>query len=67
MGLALGMKVVGYDPAISVEAAWRLSSDVEKMDNLSSLFARADYISLHLPVLDSDPGPGRAPACWRPA
>jgi D-3-phosphoglycerate dehydrogenase len=56
MGLALGMKVVGYDPAISVEAAWRLSSDVEKMDNLSSLFGRADYISLHLPVLDSTRG-----------
>ena len=53
MGLALGMNVIGYDPAISVEAAWRLSSDVEKMDNLSSLFGRADYISLHLPVLDS--------------
>jgi D-3-phosphoglycerate dehydrogenase len=52
MGLALGMKVIGYDPAISVEAAWRLSSDVEKMDNLNSLFGRADYISLHLPVLD---------------
>ncbi len=56
MGLALGMKVIGYDPAISVEAAWRLSSDVEKMDNLASLFARADYISLHLPVLDSTRG-----------
>jgi D-3-phosphoglycerate dehydrogenase len=56
MGLSLGMRVVGYDPAISVEAAWRLSSDVEKMDNLSSLFGRADYISLHLPVLDSTRG-----------
>lgn len=56
MGLALGMKVIGYDPAISVEAAWRLSSDVEKMDNLNSLFSRADYISLHLPVLDATRG-----------
>ena len=56
MGLALGMKVIGYDPAISVEAAWRLSSDVEKMDNLTSLFGRADYISLHLPVLDATRG-----------
>lgn len=56
MGLSLGMKVIGYDPAISVEAAWRLSSDVEKMDNLNSLFARADYISLHLPVMDSTRG-----------
>ena len=52
LGLALGMKVIGYDPAISVEAAWRLSSDVEKMDNLNSLFGRADYISLHLPALE---------------
>ena len=56
MGLALGMKVIGFDPAISVEAAWRLSSDVEKMDNLNSLFARADYISLHLPALDATKG-----------
>lgn len=56
MGLSLGMNVIGYDPAISVEAAWRLSSDVEKMDNLSSLFSRADYISLHLPVLDATRG-----------
>jgi len=56
MGLALGMRVVGHDPAISVEAAWRLSSDVEKMDNLVSLFAKADYISLHLPVLDGTRG-----------
>ncbi len=56
MGLALGMKVVGYDPAISVEAAWRLSSDVQKVDNLSSVFANADYVSLHLPVLDGTRG-----------
>ena len=56
MGLALGMKVIGFDPAISVEAAWRLSSDVEKMDNLSSLFGRADYVSLHLPVVDATRG-----------
>jgi D-3-phosphoglycerate dehydrogenase len=56
MGLALGMKVIGYDPAISVEAAWRLSSQVQKMDNLNSLFARCDYISLHLPALDATRG-----------
>ncbi|MCB1907628.1 MAG: phosphoglycerate dehydrogenase [Rhodocyclaceae bacterium] len=56
MGLALGMKVVGFDPAISVEAAWRLSSEIEKMDNLNSLFGRADYISLHLPALDATRG-----------
>jgi D-3-phosphoglycerate dehydrogenase / 2-oxoglutarate reductase len=53
MALTLGMKVIGYDPALSVEAAWRLSSQVTKADALSALFARSDYISLHLPVLDS--------------
>ncbi|MEE4277933.1 MAG: phosphoglycerate dehydrogenase [Halieaceae bacterium] len=56
MGLAMGMRVIGYDPAISVEAAWRLSSDVEKMDNLSTLFARSDYVSLHLPALPATHG-----------
>jgi D-3-phosphoglycerate dehydrogenase len=56
MALTLGMDVVGYDPALSVEAAWRLSSQVRKADTLSMLFARCDYISLHLPVLDSTRG-----------
>ncbi|MBD1391401.1 3-phosphoglycerate dehydrogenase [Neiella sp. HB171785] len=47
--LALGMKVVGYDPVLSVEAAWRLSSEVERADNLPSLLARCDYVTLHVP------------------
>lgn len=53
MALTMGMNVIGYDPALSVEAAWRLSSRVRKADTLSALFSRCDYISLHLPVLDS--------------
>lgn len=53
MALGMGMEVIGYDPAISVEAAWRLSSSVEKMDSMEALFGRADFISLHLPVLDA--------------
>jgi len=56
MALTMGMEVVGYDPALSVEAAWRLSSKVRKADTLSALFARCDYITLHLPVLDSTRG-----------
>jgi len=56
MALTLGMDVVGYDPALSVDAAWRLSSQVRKADNLGALFANCDYISLHLPVLDSTRG-----------
>tara|TARA_R110002167_G_scaffold361237_1_gene579339 strand:+ start:4109 stop:5284 length:1176 start_codon:yes stop_codon:yes gene_type:complete len=54
--LNLGMEVIGYDPALSVDAAWRLPSSVKKMDNLSTLFAKADFITLHLPVLDSTRG-----------
>ncbi len=53
MALAMGMKVIGYDPALSVEAAWRLSSDVKKMDSIESLFGESDFITLHLPVLDA--------------
>ncbi len=56
MGQSLGMQVCGYDPAISVEAAWRLSSNVQKMDNLNSLFAKCDYISLHLPAIEATQG-----------
>ncbi|CAA0119476.1 D-3-phosphoglycerate dehydrogenase [Halioglobus japonicus] len=56
MGLTLGMEVVGFDPALSVEAAWRLSSQVRRADNLSALFSKCDYVSLHLPVLDSTRG-----------
>ena len=53
MGLMLGMKVIGYDPALSVEAAWRLPSEVVRMENLTSLMSKADFISLHLPVLEA--------------
>jgi len=56
MALEMGMEVVGYDPALSVEAAWRLSSQVQRADALAALFARCDYITLHLPVLDSTRG-----------
>lgn len=52
-GLMLGMKVLGLDPALSVEAAWRLSRDVEKVDNMQTLLSRSDYVSLHLPVLEA--------------
>ena len=53
MALAMGMKVVGFDPALSIDAAWRLSSEVSRMENLQSLLARADYISMHVPALDA--------------
>lgn len=49
--LALGMNVVGFDPALSVEAAWRLPSQVGRMENLQALLARSDYITLHVPAI----------------
>lgn len=45
----LGMKVIGYDPFISVEGAWALSKDVVKAESLDALLANADYITLHVP------------------
>lgn len=56
MALDLGMRVVGYDPAISVEAAWRLSSRVEKMLSLDALLKESDYITLHVPAIDVTKG-----------
>lgn len=53
MALALGMQVIGYDPALSVDAAWRLSNAVQRMDSLPALLARADYVSLHVPALEA--------------
>lgn len=52
-GLMLGMKVLGYDPALSIEAAWRLSRDIERMENMQSLLAKSDIVTLHLPVLEA--------------
>ncbi|PCJ47579.1 MAG: 3-phosphoglycerate dehydrogenase [Moraxellaceae bacterium] len=51
--LRLGMNVVGYDPALSVDAAWRLPSEVQKIENIQSLLSRSDFVTLHLPVLDA--------------
>jgi D-3-phosphoglycerate dehydrogenase len=53
MALAMGMKVIGFDPALSIDAAWRLSNAVTRMENLSTLMARSDYVSLHVPALDA--------------
>ena len=53
MAIDLGMTVLGYDPALSVDAAWRLPNQVHKIENISALLANADYVTLHLPVLES--------------
>jgi D-3-phosphoglycerate dehydrogenase / 2-oxoglutarate reductase len=50
--LALGMKVLGYDPQITVQRAWELSSSVQQAVSLDDLFARSDVISVHVPLND---------------
>ncbi|MEI6547094.1 MAG: 3-phosphoglycerate dehydrogenase, partial [Burkholderiales bacterium] len=53
VALAMDMKVLGFDPALSVDAAWRLSNAVTRMENLQALLARADFISLHVPAIEA--------------
>ena len=54
--LALGMRVMGYDPFISVDSAWNLSRRVMRADTLEGLLAKADYVTLHLPLADTTRG-----------
>ncbi len=49
----LGMEVVGYDPYLSVDAAWELSSKVKKATGLETLLKEVDYITVHVPLLES--------------
>ena len=51
--LALGMKVIGFDPAITVQNAWQLSSGVEQAETLDQLFQHADFVTLHVPLIDA--------------
>jgi D-3-phosphoglycerate dehydrogenase len=53
MGLQLGMEVVGFDPSLSVDAAWRLSNQTQRIENLPTLLSRSDYVTLHLPFMES--------------
>jgi D-3-phosphoglycerate dehydrogenase / 2-oxoglutarate reductase len=54
--LALGMRVLGYDPQITVQRAWQLASSVEQARSLEDLFARADAVSVHVPLNDATRG-----------
>ncbi|PGM49145.1 phosphoglycerate dehydrogenase [Bacillus sp. AFS053548] len=54
--LALDMEVYGYDPYISVETAWRLSRNVQRIDNLEQIFSTCDYITIHVPLTPETKG-----------
>lgn len=52
----LGMEVYGYDPYLSVDAAWSLSRDVKHVLNVEDIYRSCDYITIHVPLLDSTRG-----------
>jgi D-3-phosphoglycerate dehydrogenase len=58
---ALGMKVLGYDPQITVQRAWELSASVQQAVSLDELFARSDMVTVHVPLNDATRGLVNAP------
>ena len=52
MGVTLGMEVIGYDPAISVEAAWKLPNLVARREDIETVFSESDYLTLHIPAIE---------------
>ena len=53
---SLGLEVLGYDPFISVNAAWRLSRKIKHITDINEIFRECDYITLHVPLTDDNKG-----------
>ena len=53
---ALGMRVIGYDPTITVERAWQLSADVEPASSMDDLLSKVEFVTFHIPLMDSTRG-----------
>lgn len=53
---SLGMEVYGYDPFISINAAWKLSRNIKHITSADTIYQECDYITLHLPLIDSTKG-----------
>jgi len=53
VALSLGMKVVGFDPQITVKRAWQLSSGVQQVETLDELFKESDFVTVHVPLVDA--------------
>ncbi len=49
----LGMKVIGFDPGITVQSAWQLSSNVKQMDSAEELFRESDFVTFHVPLIEA--------------
>ncbi|MCK4743528.1 MAG: 3-phosphoglycerate dehydrogenase, partial [Sulfuriflexus sp.] len=52
VALRLGMKVIGYDPDITIQSAWKLSSEVEKANSVDDLLSRVDFVTFHVPLVE---------------
>lgn len=53
VGVAMGMRVVGFDPGLTVEGAWQLSADVKKAASVEELLRQVDFITFHVPLVDA--------------
>ena len=51
--IALGMRVIGFDPTITVKSAWKMSSEVQEMPTVEELIKQSDFVSFHVPMLES--------------
>lgn len=51
--IALGMKVVGYDPSMTVQSAWNLSAEAQRAHSVDELLAQADFVTFHVPLIDA--------------
>ena len=51
--ISLGMKVIGYDPGITVEGAWELSANVDKATSVDDLMSKVDFVTFHVPLIDA--------------
>ncbi len=56
VALKLGMNVIGFDPQITVQSAWKLSSEVQQGTSIDDLLSRADFVSLHVPLVGTTRG-----------
>jgi D-3-phosphoglycerate dehydrogenase len=56
VALSLGMRVIGFDPQITVRRAWQLSSGVQQVESLDELFRKADFVTAHVPLVDATLG-----------
>ena len=51
--IALGMRVIGFDPTITVKSAWKMSSEVQEMPTIDELIKQSDFVTFHVPMLES--------------